>query len=135
MTPTDGRIAHHDLCFGCGLANPFGLQLELTETGGELRGRFFVKQDHQGAPGFAHAGVLASALAEAMSLAIGSDPPAHAAELELEVYRRAPVGAYVQVKAVGNGSEGGQQRARGELRDPEGGLIASATASFTAERP
>jgi hypothetical protein len=44
-------IRHHDLCFGCGQANPFGLQLELEPDGrGSLDGRFFVKQDHQGPP-------------------------------------------------------------------------------------
>ena len=45
---------HHDLCFGCGLANVFGLHLELERTGGGgLSGRFFVKQDHQGPDGSA----------------------------------------------------------------------------------
>jgi acyl-coenzyme A thioesterase PaaI-like protein len=59
----DRRIVHHELCFGCGQANLFGLQLELEPaTGGGVEGRFFVKQDHQGPPGYAHGGVLAAAL-------------------------------------------------------------------------
>jgi hypothetical protein len=40
------RRAHHDLCFGCGLANVFGLHLELERAagaGGGVAGRFFVK--------------------------------------------------------------------------------------------
>ena len=37
-------ITHHELCFGCGQANLFGLQLELERTDdGSVRGRFFVK--------------------------------------------------------------------------------------------
>ena len=47
-------LAHHDLCFGCGLANVFGLQIELERRDdGSVAGRFFVKQDHQGPPGCA----------------------------------------------------------------------------------
>src|SRR4051794_7815661 len=61
-------ITHHELCFGCGLANLFGLQLELEPSDGGVAGRFFVKQDHQGPPGFAHGGVIATALDEAMAL-------------------------------------------------------------------
>ncbi len=65
----DARIVHHDLCFGCGQANLFGLQLELEPSAdGGVAGRFFVKQDHQGPPGYAHGGVMAAALDEAMAL-------------------------------------------------------------------
>ena len=39
------RLSHHDLCFGCGQANLFGLQLELERTDEGVAGRFFVKQD------------------------------------------------------------------------------------------
>jgi hypothetical protein len=49
---SDRRLRHHDLCFGCGQANLFGLQLELEpRPEGGVAGRFFVKQDHQGTPG------------------------------------------------------------------------------------
>src|SRR4051812_11893123 len=65
----DDRIRHHELCFGCGQSNLFGLQIELERrAGGGVEGRFFVKQDHQGPPGFAHGGVIAAALDEAMAL-------------------------------------------------------------------
>ena len=38
-----------------------------------MAGRFFVKQDHQGPPGFAHGGVIATALDEAMSLLLHAE--------------------------------------------------------------
>ena len=65
-------VAHHDLCFGCGVANLFGLQMEVepAEEEGAVSGRFFLKQDHQGPPGLAHGGVLACALDEAMALCV-----------------------------------------------------------------
>ena len=66
-------IAHHEFCFGCGQANLFGLQLELdARDDGSVAGRFFVKQDHQGPPGYAHGGVLATALDEAKKVSFNA---------------------------------------------------------------
>jgi hypothetical protein len=90
-------LRHHDLCFGCGQANLFGLQLELERGPDGVEGRFFVKQDHQGEPGFAHAGVLTAALEEAIALAGGERPE----RLEVELVARAPVGTFVRVTAQG----------------------------------
>ena len=97
----DLRIFHHDLCFGCGQANLFGLQLEAEPRGeGSVEGRFFVKQDHQGPPGFAHGGVIATALDEAMSLLLhGRGTFAMTGRLELDLLAPAPVGAFVSVRA------------------------------------
>jgi hypothetical protein len=80
-------LTHHDLCFGCGQANLFGLQLE--------RDRFFVKQDHQGPDGAAHPGIVVTALLEAMSKA-GGDPRA----LRVELHGPAPVGEFVDIEAT-----------------------------------
>jgi acyl-coenzyme A thioesterase PaaI-like protein len=120
------RIAHHDLCFGCGLANPFGLQLELHPTGDrELRGRFFVKQDHPGPPGFAHGGVLASALDEAMALAVAREALAYSARLELDLRGMAPVGTFIHVIARVERREGRKRWAAAELRGEGDRLVAS----------
>jgi hypothetical protein len=108
------RAAHHELCFGCGLANVFGLGLEAErDDGGAVRGRFFVKQDHQGADGRAHPGILAAALAEAIALAAG-EAPAH---LTLELGDSAPVGSFVTVEATRDGAT---------LRGESGEVLASA---------
>jgi len=95
------RLSHHELCFGCGQANLFGLQLELEPDGEDgASGRFFVKQDHQGAPGSAHEGVIAAALSEAMSLlADRFQPELHPTRVELALLGPAPVGTFVTVKA------------------------------------
>jgi acyl-coenzyme A thioesterase PaaI-like protein len=96
------RLSHHDLCFGCGSANLFGLQLELEQQGdGTVAGRFFVKQDHQGPPGSAHGGVVAAALDEAMSLAIHAQGTyALTGRLEIDLRAPAPVGAFVRLEAA-----------------------------------
>lgn len=92
-------LVHHELCFGCGRTNLFGLLLEVEPTGpGEVAGRCFVKQDHQGADrGSAHDGVVAAALSEAMALACGLE--ARLQTLEVSVEGRAPVGAFLDLEA------------------------------------
>jgi acyl-coenzyme A thioesterase PaaI-like protein len=96
-------LAHHELCFGCGRTNLFGVMLELEATGpGEAEGRCFIKQDHQGADrGAAHEGVIAAALSEAMALSCG--PNARARRLELELGGHAPVGTFVEITATCDG--------------------------------
>jgi acyl-coenzyme A thioesterase PaaI-like protein len=94
-------ITHHELCFGCGQANLFGLQLEVdARDDGSVAGRFFVKQDHQGPPGYAHGGILATALDEAMALLVHAQG-VHALTTGLEIRLRAPapIGKFVDVVA------------------------------------
>jgi acyl-coenzyme A thioesterase PaaI-like protein len=96
----DSRLAHHDLCFGCGQANLFGLQLELEPSQDGVEGRFFVKQDHQGPPGYAHGGVIAAALDETMALLVFERGTfAVTGRLELDLLAPAPVGTFVHVTA------------------------------------
>jgi acyl-coenzyme A thioesterase PaaI-like protein len=99
-------LRHHELCFGCGRTNLFGLLLEVEEVApGEVSGRCFIKQDHQGADrGFAHDGVVAAALAEAMALACGLGARVVGFEVSLEA--RAPVGAFVELTARVDGRDG-----------------------------
>jgi acyl-coenzyme A thioesterase PaaI-like protein len=93
-------LAHHELCFGCGSANLFGLQMELEPVDGGVAGRFFVKQDHQGPGGGVHAGVMASALEEAMAIALHARGiHARARRFEVELLDDAPVGVFLQVEA------------------------------------
>jgi acyl-coenzyme A thioesterase PaaI-like protein len=94
-------LNHHDLCYGCGLANLFGLQIDLErQRDGSVAGRFFVKQDHQGPPGFAHPGVLAAALDEAMALTAGEGRDvAVTAHLEIDFHEPAPIGCFVRLEA------------------------------------
>src|ERR671930_1173560 len=101
-------LRHHDLCFGCGQANLFGLQLELERRAeGGVAGRFFVKQDHQGPPGYAHGGVIAAALDEAMSLLLHAEGTyALTGRLEVDLEAPAPVGSFVQLVADVESAEG-----------------------------
>jgi acyl-coenzyme A thioesterase PaaI-like protein len=128
--PRAERLSHHDLCFGCGQANLFGLQLELERTEEGVAGRFFVKQDHQGPPGYAHGGVIATALDEAMALLL-HDEGVHAltARLEVDLLAPAPVGTYVEVSAEVE-ERSGRRLVLSATAAGEDGEIASAVGTF-----
>jgi len=126
-------ITHHELCFGCGLANLFGLQLEIEASDGGVEGRFFVKQDHQGPPGFAHGGVIATALDEAMALLVhGEGVHAVTRRLEIDLLGPVPVGSFAGVRAWIESRAERQLELRAELRgqEPDGRLLARAAGAF-----
>ena len=131
MAEPDARIVHHDLCFGCGQANLFGLQLELERSGDGVEGRFFVKQDHQGPPGYAHGGVIAAALDEAMALLVFERGTfAVTARLEVDLVAPVPVGTFVRVRA---GLEREAERTlelSAEALGEDGGRLAAARGTF-----
>ena len=116
---------HHELCFGCGQANLFGLHLELDSVDADaLAGRFFLKQDHQGPDGSAHPGIIGAALEEAIAhLSDHGDAgaaPGAPARVEIDYRGRAPVGSYVRLRAWLE-------------RDPAGGVMGHAVA-LTGDR-
>ena len=127
-------IRHHELCFGCGQQNLFGLQIELEpRDGGGVAGRFFVKQDHQGPPGVGHGGVIAAALDEAMGLAIyAGGTLAYMAALQVQLHAPAPVGSFVELEAAIVGEEGRRIEvgARARAGDTE---LATATGTFVRQ--
>jgi acyl-coenzyme A thioesterase PaaI-like protein len=122
-------LAHHDLCFGCGQTNLFGLLLEVDRVDADrVAGRCFIKQDHQGADRkSAHQGVIAAALCEAMALACG--PEARAVALSVELTADAPVGAFLAVEAATGERQAGTIAATATAVS-EGRPIASAHGRF-----
>ena len=135
MPAVDERLTHHDLCFGCGQANLFGLQIELERRpDGGVHGRFFVKQDHQGPPGYAHGGVLAAALDEAMSLLLhGQGTLALTRELAVDLRASAPVGSFVEIEADVERAEEGSFTLTASASGAEG-LLATARGTFVERR-
>lgn len=133
-------LIHHDLCFGCGPINPFGLQMDIRRAANAVVvGRFFVKQDHQGPDGHAHPGVLAAAVQDAMAIATGDDAP-HLLPVGLELDllgAPARVGAFVRIEARVERRDGEETRVRAEARaeDEEGAVVARARARFRRAQP
>jgi acyl-coenzyme A thioesterase PaaI-like protein len=128
-------ITHHELCFGCGQANLFGLQLELERDGDVARGRFFLKQDHQGPPGYAHGGIVAAALDEAMALLVHDrEEPALTVRLEVDFEAPAPVGQFLELEARIEGVEGRRMHLAAEARAGET-RVGKATGVFVMAAP
>jgi hypothetical protein len=127
-------LVHHDLCFGCGQTNLFGLLLEVDHAdAGSVAGRCFIKQDHQGPDRkVAHQGVIAAALCEAMALACG--PEARAVALSVELIADAPVGAFLDVEAA-TGGQPADTIAATATAASEGRPIARAQGRFELEQP
>jgi acyl-coenzyme A thioesterase PaaI-like protein len=125
-------IVHHDLCFGCGRANLFGLQIELDPVETGVSGRFFVKQDHQGPPGYAHGGILAAALDEAMALAVHAEgESARPARLDIDLRALAPIGTFVRLEGRLERREGDTMEASARaLGADDDALLAQARATF-----
>jgi uncharacterized protein (TIGR00369 family) len=126
------RLFHHELCFGCGQANLFGLQLELSRRpAGGVAGRFFVKQDHQGPPGYAHGGIIATALDEAMSLLVHQRGAlALTGRLELDLLAPVPVGMFVEVSADVLEVSGRRITAVASAQDEAGTTLGKARGTF-----
>jgi hypothetical protein len=122
-------LSHHELCFGCGQTNLFGLMLEAKRAGdGSIEGRCFIKQDHQGPDrASAHDGVLAAALCEAMALACG--PSARLATVSVQLTGTAPVGVFLDLQAVVHRQADGTARASATATS-EGRPVARAEAGF-----
>ena len=127
-------LTHHELCFGCGSANLFGLQMELEPDGDDrVTGRFFLKQDHQGPPGHAHGGILASALDEAMAMVMWAEGVlAPTRRLEVDLLAPAPVGVFLQLEAQIESRDGGKTWVTGSVRDEER-VVAEGRALFVTQ--
>jgi acyl-coenzyme A thioesterase PaaI-like protein len=99
--PGEPLPSHYDHCFTCGPAHPTGLHMRiLADEGISVRASFTVTDDHQGAPGLAHGGVLASAVDETLG-AVGwlLRVPMVTARLETSFVRPVPVGSVLNMVA------------------------------------
>jgi acyl-coenzyme A thioesterase PaaI-like protein len=96
-----------------------------------VEGRFFVKQDHQGPPGYAHGGVLAAALDEAMALLLhGEGTFALTGRLEIDLLAPAPVGAFVKLSAQLDSVEEPKLRLSAQASGEAGERLATARGTF-----
>src|SRR5579859_7461338 len=79
--------------------------MELERVGGGVvRGRGFVKQDHQGpVAGTAHPGIVTAALSEAIAFVAGAE--IHT--LQMQLTAPVPIGTFIEVEArTGTGADG-----------------------------
>lgn len=134
--PAPGELlgAHYGQCFGCGGEQPHGLHVEARAGEGvSLTAEFTVKPAHQGAPGLAHGGILASALDETLgSLNWLLRTIAVTGRLETDFVRPMPVGAVPHLRAEVTAVAGRKiyATAQGRIGGPDGPLAVRADALF-----
>ncbi|MFI6474830.1 PaaI family thioesterase [Streptomyces sp. NPDC050516] len=134
--PAPGELlgAHYGHCFGCGDGQPHGLHLAARAGQGvTVTAEFTVREAHQGAPGLAHGGVLATALDETLgSLNWLLRVIAVTGRLETDFARPVPVGTALHLQAEVTAVAGRKiySRATGRIGGPEGPVAVRAQALF-----
>jgi acyl-coenzyme A thioesterase PaaI-like protein len=130
--------SHYRWCFGCGIDHPAGLHMRLRAGAGlTVVGTFTVTENHQGAPGLAHGGVLAAAFDEVLGASNWLlARPAVTARLETDFRRPVPVGAELHMTAEITGVRGRKvwTRAVGRLGGEDGPVAVTAAALFLQVR-
>ena len=125
-------------CFVCGLENQFGLRVEFHETGpGEVTAEYVVPDAYQGYPGVVHGGIVAAMLDEICGRAHMSGPAETSrfmATGRLEVRYRLIVPVGQPLRLVGRAVKATKRVATsvGEIRSPDGELLAEAKATLVA---
>ncbi|WP_128374989.1 PaaI family thioesterase [Streptomyces cavernae] len=134
--PAAGELlgAHYGQCFGCGGEQAHGLHLA-ARAGDDvsITAEFTVKPAHQGAPGLAHGGVLASALDETLgSLNWLLRTIAVTGRLETDFVRPVPVGTtlYLQARVTAVAGRKIYSSATGRIGGPDGPVAVRADALF-----
>ncbi|MEV7861551.1 PaaI family thioesterase [Streptomyces hirsutus] len=134
--PAPGELlgAHYDQCFGCGGEQPHGLHIEARAGEGvSVTASFTVRPVHQGAPGLAHGGVLASALDETLgALSWLLRTIAVTGRLETDYVRPVPVDATLHLEAEVTAVAGRKiySTATGRIGGPDGPVAVRANALF-----
>ena len=120
-------------CFGCGGANEFGMKLafELDQDARRASGKFMLGPRFAGGAGFAHGGIIAVLLDEAMGkISKLSDERAVTAELNIEYHKPVPVDAQIVVSGWQEDEKGRNRFRVAEIHDAQGNLLARGRGRF-----
>ena len=118
-------------CFGCGDLNPKGLRLSFRLEEGRVVAEFSPHPEHQGWPGVAHGGLVATLLDEAMGWALAAlGIWAVTGKVEFRLRRPVPLGQPLLVSGRLLRDRGKALLVRGEITAREGGLLAEAQGLF-----
>lgn len=126
--------SHFGHCFGCGELHPTGLHLIARAGEGlNLTAEFTVTENHQGAPGLAHGGMLSLAFDEALGKLMWLlRAPAVTARLETDFLKPVPIGTRLHISAqiTGRVNRKVYTSAEGRLESPAGEMAVRASALF-----
>jgi acyl-coenzyme A thioesterase PaaI-like protein len=126
--------SHFGHCFGCGQLHPTGLHLIAHAGAGlDLTAEFTVTENHQGAPGLAHGGLLSLAFDEALGKLMWLiRSPAVTGRLETDFIKPIPIGTTLHISAAitGQVSRKVYTEAVGRINGPDGDIAVRAAALF-----
>jgi acyl-coenzyme A thioesterase PaaI-like protein len=120
-------------CFGCGAANTAGMKLafELDLDARRSRGSFVLGPNYAGGGGFAHGGIIAVVLDEAMGkLSRLADESAVTAEMNIEYRKPVPIDKPIIVEGWQEEAKGRNRFRVAEIHDQHGNLLARGKGRF-----
>lgn len=132
--PNSQIPSHFGHCFGCGELHTTGLHF--TAIAGQeltLSGSFTVTENHQGAPGLAHGGLLSLAFDEALGKLMWLiRTPAVTGRLETDFLLPVPMGRtlFIDARITGQAGRKIYTQAEGHLDSPTGEIAVRAAALF-----
>jgi uncharacterized protein (TIGR00369 family) len=122
-----------NFCFGCGGDNPQGMRLKFSVDSSDstVRGVFSLAHRYTGPPSFAHGGIIATLLEEAMGKLNRVDGVvAMTAEMSVEYLRPVPLGRKIIVEARPSQQRDQNYWRESTIRDSRGRLLARGQARF-----
>ena len=126
--------SHFGHCFGCGDLHPTGLHLvAYAGEGLDITAEFTVTENHQGAPGLAHGGLLSLAFDEALGKLMWLlRAPAVTGRLETDFLKPVPMGSTLHITAeiTGQVDRKVYTSAIGRLNSADGEIAVKAAALY-----
>jgi len=125
-------------CFGCGGDNSGGMKLtfEQDNMNRKIVGRFVLGERYQGGGGFAHGGIIATLLDEAMGKVCRfREARAVTAELTVEYLRPISVEKEIVVEGRETEQKGRNLFMAGEIRNEAGEILARGRGRFVVLAP
>jgi len=125
-------------CFGCGGDNAGGMKLtfEQDNENRKIVGRFVLGERYQGGAGFAHGGIIALLLDEAMGKVCRfREVRAVTAELSVEYLKPVAVDKEIVVEGRETEMNGRNLFMSGEIRNENGDVLARGKGRFVVLRP
>lgn len=128
--------AAQNCCFGCGPANPTGLQLEfLLAEDATVVCLATIPAAFDGHPGYLHGGIIATLLDESMSKAVrASGVSAMTRQLEADYLRPVPSGAPIRMEGCIVRSEGRKHWTEARILNAHGKELARGKGLFIEVR-
>lgn len=133
LAPAEGGF---DGCFGCSASNPVGLKLEFERDGDRVRSRTCVTRSYAGYRAFAHGGVVAAMLDEAMGWAMLHIGGCYGVTRTLNVTYRRPVTVEVPIvlSARITSQRDNRMFLEARIEDERGRLLAGAEGEWSVVR-